>query len=547
MEEHGRSPDFLLARGKPIAEAHALIADGVRLSPVESALVAASARRARRFARIRAGAIASLAVLTVVASVAAYLANHQSNIARVQATTAQRTTDFMVNLFTIANPEESRGETVTVREILDRGVTEMRSSLSGEDDVRANLLRSMGRAYNGLGLYPKAQPLLREAVAAAQKSGVEADIISANLALADNRYSDGDYKEAEALYRKALVASQRLYGDTHAEVTEAMTGLADSLYALENAKDAEPLYRRALELDLQMHGENHADTARSLNQLGWFLYFEGRYPESEALLRRALAAREKVFGDRHAMTSESLNNLGSLLSQEGKYDEATQLMTQTLAADRAVYGDNHPNTASTLNNLGRLELLRGDLANAEVHLRAALANDPQARATGHDRLIVRLNSLAMINLQKGDFRAAEKDLREALDLVKAHHHWMLDQVLANFGDLYVRTGRQAEAHQALTEAREALQVQYGEALKDSDSWRTAIVDSIAGSYHTEQQDFPTAEKQLLGALPVLSRRFGEHGLYATQTAARLQALYTKWGRQAEAHRYGAAAQTSGRR
>jgi Tfp pilus assembly protein PilF len=540
-EQHGRSPDFLLARGKPIAEARALVADGVRLSEAESALVSASARRARRFQRIRAGAIASLVILTLLASAAAYLAHEQSNVARIQATTAQRTTDFMVNLFTVADPEENRGETVTVREILDRGVTEMRSSLSGEDDVRSNLLRAMGRAYNGLGLYPKAQPLLREALAAAERSGVADDVIAAQLALAANRTFEGEYKESEALYRSALTSAQRLHGELQPAVTAAMTGLANSLYALENAKDAEPLYRRALDLDLQMHGEDHADTARSLDALGWFLYFEGRYTEVEPLFQRALAIRQKLFGERHALTSESLNNFASLLSQEGKYDEAAEVYAKTLVADRAVYGDKHPNVASTLNNLGRVELLRDDLPSAEKHFQEARDIDRGSGAPNREGFVVWLNSLAMISLERRDYRTAEDHLGEALEIARSKRHWMLDQVLANYADLYVRTGRLAEAQTALAEARQLLEAQYGEALQSRDTWRVSVLDSIAGSYHAEQRDFDVAEKLLLGALPTLTKRFGARGLYTRQTDVRLQRLYSKWGREADARRYGAIA------
>ena len=536
-EKQGRSPDFLLARGKPIAEARALVADGVRLSPRELELIDASVHRATRFSRLRGGAIAALAILAVLASIAAYLANHQSNLARMQATTAQRTTDFMVNLFTIADPEENRGETVTVREILDRGVTEMRSSLSGEEGVRANLLRSMGQAYNGLGLYPKAQGLLREAVAAANKSGVKADIVAANLALAANRYFDGAYKEAESLYRPAMKQAVELHGQLDPSVTEAMTGLADSLYAQEKTEESERLYRQALEIDLKLHGESHADTARSLNALGWFLYYEGRYPEAEPYWQRALAVRQRVFGDRHAKTSESLNNLGSLFFQEGKFDLATEAWTKTLDVDRFIFGDGHPNTATSLNNLGRVELLRGNLRDAHAHLSEALAIDRKQRAAGHDEFVIRLNSLAMIGIERGQYREAEDQLREALDIARLRHHWMLDQVLANVGDLYLRTGRTADARRMLDESREVLKAHYGKELEGTEGWRIAVLDSVDGACSAQTGDRITAEKQLLAALPVLTRRFGDSSLYARETEQRLERLYITWGRDEDARKY----------
>ena len=536
-EKQQRSPDFLLARGKPIAEARALIADGVRLSPGEMDLVGASMQRARRFARVRAGAIVSLAVLAVLASVAAYLANHQSNIARTQATTAQRTTDFMVNMFATADPEENRGETVTVREILDRGVTEMRSSLSDEQAVRGNLLRAMGQAYNGLGLYPKAHDLLREAATAADKSGNKAGMLEADLALAANRYADAAYPEAESLYRQSLSLAQALHRQIDPTVSEAMSGLAQSLYAQDKTEESERFYRQALDIDLELHGENHADTARSLDALGFFLYSETRYREAEPIWQRALAVRLAVLGQRHAKTAESLNNLGSLFYQEGKFDLADQSWAQALAVERVVFGDSHPNTAPTLNNLGRVELLRGKLADAKIHLSESLAIVRKNHTPGHDDTVLGLNSLAMVAIEQGDFAAAESQLHEALDVARARHHFMLDQVLTNYGDLYVRTNRFAEAASTLGEARQTLQTRYGKALEGAEAWRVAILDSIVGSCDAAQHKFDAAEKGLLAALPVLTQRFGDSGLYARQTNARLERLYIMWGRDADAAIY----------
>lgn len=536
-ERQSRSADFLLARGKPLAEARALMGEGVRLSESEAQLVTASERRARNFARLRAGIGAALVVLAVGASVAAYLAHRQTLLARTQANTAQLTTDFMVDLFSVADPEQNRGETVTVREVLDRGVSQMRSGLSGEQAVRANLLRAMGQAYTGLGLYPKARDLLVEGVTAAQKSGVQEDLLKAQLALAANRWADGDYAEGEKFARLALGEAQRLHGDQHPSVTLAMNWLADNLYGLNKGAEAEQLYRRALALDLRMHGEDSADTARSLNGLGWYLYFEGRLEEAEPVWERALSIRRRIFGERHAKTSESLNNLASLYFQEGKFDQATSAWTQTLAADRAVFGDDHPNTASTLNNLGRAELMRGHLEDAQRDLNEALSIDRRHLAAGHEYFAIRLNSLAMIAIERGDLALADTQLREALEIARTRHYWILDQVLANCGDLYVHLGRSSEAAAAIEESRQAAQKQYGDALKAADAWRVAVLDSIHGSYFTETGDFERAQQLLLGALPILSHRFGEHGLYSNQTRSRLVRLYSKWGRAADAQRY----------
>jgi hypothetical protein len=148
-EREGRSRDFLLARGKPLTEARTLVAEGVRLSEAEQALVEASNRRAKRFGQLRAAAIVALVVLAVSASVAAWFANRESNRAQIQARTSQRTSDFLVSLFSSPDPSESRGNDIKVSEFLDRSVGEIENSLSGEPAVRGNLMRAMGQAYNG--------------------------------------------------------------------------------------------------------------------------------------------------------------------------------------------------------------------------------------------------------------------------------------------------------------------------------------------------------------------------------------------------------------
>jgi len=533
-EKQGRSPDFLLARGKPIAEAQALVADGVRLSALEADLVASSERRARNFARLRAGAIAALAMLAIAASVAAYLAKQQSNEARIQATTAQRTSDFMVNLFSVADPQENRGETITVREILDRGVAEMRSSLTGEETVRTNLLRSMGQAYNGLGLYPKAHSLLQEAVAAAEKTGVKADILKADLALAANRYVDSDYRASAKLYRKSLAEADELYSRASPAATQALSGLADSVYALNDAKEAERLYREALEIDLKLHGEQNADTARSLSGLGWFLYFEGRYREAEPVWRRALTIRRALFGERHAMVAESMNNLGSLFYQMGDYGAARDMWDQALPVYRAVFGDVHHETGLVLNNLGRVDLLQNDLAGAEQNLSEALAMWRKLLAPEHDDLILPINSMGMVKLAQGDYAGARQLFEEALRIARLHKHWMLNQLLANLADVDVRAGQFTEARAALDESRAALDAQYGDGLRQAEAWRLAVLNSILASYETEQGRFDESERLLLAARPVLEARFGKKSLYVADADRRLERLRTKRGKPSTA-------------
>ena len=67
-----------------------------------------------------------------------------------EAVTAKQVSDFLVGLFNVSNPSESRGNTVTAREILDKGAEKIEKELAGQPEIQARLMRTMSRVYQGL-------------------------------------------------------------------------------------------------------------------------------------------------------------------------------------------------------------------------------------------------------------------------------------------------------------------------------------------------------------------------------------------------------------
>ena len=536
-EREKRSRDFLLQRGKPLSDARALAAEGVRLSEAEAALLEASDRRARRFARLRAAAIAGLVVLAGSASFAAWFASRESDRARIQASTSQRTSDFLVSLFAIADPGENRGENYTVGEMLERGVNEIRGSLADEPAVRGNLMRAMGQAYNGLGLYPRANAILLQAVADAEKGGDKEALIKARIALGFNQYMNGDYEKASASYRQSLSEAEALHGEPHDLVAASMRGLADSIFELDQAAKAERLYRQALAIERGLHGEQHADTARTLHDLGILLYYQARYDEAEKLYRQSLSTYRSLYGEQHAAVAQGLNDLAVLLYDTGRFEAAIQSYEEAVSIYRKVYGAQHSEYASGIYNLGRVLLITGKFRQAEGYLRQALAIDRQRLAANHEDLILPLNSLSMLALARGNLAEAETLLVEALRIARMHDHWMLGQVLTNVGDLNVRLGRLDEADAALAEARSLLVAEYGEDLSGAAAWRLAILDSVSGSYLLARRRYADAEQALTAAWSVLRARFGPRSYYGDQCLSHLSRLHAAQGNAQLAQEY----------
>ena len=99
---------------------------------------------------------------------AAWLARNEAERQRVraeaEAETARQTTRFMVDLFKVSDPSEALGNTITAREILDKGAKRIDTELKDQPGIQATLMDTMGTVYTSLGLYGSAMPLAREAL-----------------------------------------------------------------------------------------------------------------------------------------------------------------------------------------------------------------------------------------------------------------------------------------------------------------------------------------------------------------------------------------------
>src|SRR5262249_41844127 len=69
---------------------------------------------------------------------------------------AQASLGFLVSLFQAADPDRSKGDAVTVREVLDQGVKRLPVELKDQPETRAALLLAIGEVYERMGRYDAA-------------------------------------------------------------------------------------------------------------------------------------------------------------------------------------------------------------------------------------------------------------------------------------------------------------------------------------------------------------------------------------------------------
>ncbi len=525
-EQEGRRPDLLLASGRPLEEALSVVEANVDITPVEQSLITASRARARRAKSLRVAAVAGLAALAIAASVAAVVATSQRQRAQTEASTTEETMNFMVSLFTLADPTEARANEFTVREMLDRGAADVQRQLRDRPAVRSSLMTAMGRAYTGLGLPSPAQELLREALAVRERETGSASraTIETRRALAAASYLDGAYDGAEQQYRIALDAARRLGPDGDALVASTLVGLGDALSQRGADAEAESAYREALQIDTRLYGAQGTETAQTMQGLAITLYYMENYAEAEQLTRQSLAIRRRELGENHWKVADSLNHLGAIYYQTGRYGEAVDVWKECLSVSDKWAGPDHPENGTVANNIGRGLLIDGRLDEAEPYFVRHLDLIRRTKPPGHDDLILPLNSLAMIDFARRHYRDAEAKLDEALAIAEKQNHRMRDQVLTNLADVYAKTGRASQAEALLNRARRLLEEQYPLEEMPQEAWRYALQDAARASAYSSGKRYGEAQALLDKALPVIRARFGEQRYYTKDLEQRLAAV-----------------------
>ena len=363
---------------------------------------------------------------------------------------AEQISEFLQGLFEVSDPGEARGNSITAREILDRGAEEIRTGFEEKPLIRARFMLTIGNVYTSLGLYDQARPLLEEALSAreAELETENSDIAAALFTLGILNVRHGHRSEAEQLFRRSLEIQEKTFGQDHPEVARSLNGLAVVLDQQGRFEEAEALHRRALEIREKTLGPEHSDVASSLTNLAALYRNQARYEDAERLHLRALEIREKVQGPDHLGVAYNLNNLAILYEDQGRYEDAEPLYLRSLDIKAKALGSDHPQIAIGLNNIAGLYARQGRYEDAEEFALRSLEMKEKALGRDNPGVASTLITLAALYRTQGRHDDAEPYYRRALEIREASlpaGHPDLNETLRGYALLLRATGRETEA------------------------------------------------------------------------------------------------------
>ena len=227
--------------------------------------------RARKYIRRhRLGVVVAAAGVLLLAGFAITQSIELRRITR-ERDRADRIAQFMTGMFSVPDPSEARGNSVTAREVLDKASKEIDTSLQNDPELQAKMMYTMGDTYWDLGLFSRAQPLFERALEIQRRvlGPRHPDTLASMQDLGAVLGYEGHRAEAEKLDRQTLDVERQVLGPENRQTLVTMTNLAVILMQENHNAEAERLLRETLDIEHRLPGPENMDTLNSARFLAF--------------------------------------------------------------------------------------------------------------------------------------------------------------------------------------------------------------------------------------------------------------------------------------
>jgi non-specific serine/threonine protein kinase/serine/threonine-protein kinase len=367
---------------------------------------------------VAAACLVTLALVsgTVAATVGFVRASRAETAARQDALASRQVSDFLVQLFSLANTRQAPGKPASVRELVERGAAGVENDLKDQPAVQAKLFATLSQVYEAMGQYEDSRKFAGKSLALPQPQGRDGELQTAaavsQLGSAHQRL--GNIQEARRLYEKALEIRLRVLGENDLLVARSLNTLGHVDCLMEHFDQAASAHRRALAIQRKAGGPYHRDTANSLRGLALIEDRKGNIEAGLALFRSALEIFEKNFGPNHPVTAGGLQDVAVSLKTLERPHEAQPLLERSLAILKQVNGPGHPQVSFTEHSLGLCLMAQGKRSEALPYLEDAFRIRMAAMGPDNPRTADTAESLAMLQVDLGRLERARILLEQAL-------------------------------------------------------------------------------------------------------------------------------------
>jgi eukaryotic-like serine/threonine-protein kinase len=499
-----------------------------------------TAYRVRKFMRrhrvgVAAAAIIALALIAGITgtSIGLIRATRAEKAAVEEAENTRQLSDFLLGLFRVSDPSEARGNTITAREILDKGAQKIERELGDKPVIKAEMMRTIGGVYISLGLYKQAQPLLEKSLAIARTAGNSNRLTrsSSLLELAGLYNQQGQYTQALALAQEGLRIREDVLGPEHPEVARALLGIGVAYRNAGNYAESKTYLQRSLAIREKALGPEHVDVLDSLYHMGWLNNRTGNYQEASRCYERILAVRAKL-GPGQPEVARAMSDLGSVKMNMGDYGRALKLFEQALTIQEKVLGSNHTEVANSVDKIGSAFWYMRKYYEAKPYYERALEIREKALGPEHPHVAVSLNNLALLLKNLGEAEKSRTLYTRALAIeekVFGSDNPVIVEELINFALLLSPLGEHSEAQRLVKRALVISEKTYG-----PEHLKVAYALYVLGHLYHQDGQYQKARAFFERSLAIREKVLGNQNSVVATTLHELAGFHADNGNYQEA-------------
>lgn len=409
--------------------------------------------------RHKTAVIANIALFFIVNGLILFYTiqlKEQRDKANLEAKKAEQVASFLQDLFLVADPNESKGETITARELLDRGASKLLIGLDEDIEIKSQLLNTIGKVYTNLGLFTSAEEIFTEIKENTYLEAIDKETYIETLINLGKTYGfNGKYDLAGDILIKAKNEGEKFLPERHVLIGDLYNSLGIHFYHTAVFDSASKYYKKAEQNFIANYGSESRQLATILYNFGVIEFEKGNLQISDSLYRKSLEMYIKIKGEIDAETAMVQNELASVLRHSGKFDEAEKLYKKALETRLKIWGNNHPDVAHTLNHLSRLYYNQEEFEKAEPLVRKSLSIRENLYDETHPEVSASKSSLAGTLMGLKNYEEAEKLYRSAYNASMkkfGKSHPYTPALLSNVGTALMEQKKYNEAEKTMLEA-----------------------------------------------------------------------------------------------
>jgi tetratricopeptide (TPR) repeat protein len=437
-------------------------------------------RLSRTLARHKLAASLAL-VVCLLAAFVSYLiiASRQARArAEAQRQIAHTLDEFLTGMIKKADPGQTNGETLTVRQVLDAAPSELLiKDARRNPEVRAALFETLGNTYDALGLDEKAQGYLEQALKLRERQlrlslmdrlitwlvgdrGRQEALLATAATwtfLGDVTSLQGKYDLSRHSYQRALAIRKGQLGPTALPLVEDWNGLGLVAREEGDLQTAEGYFAKSLAVS-RASEDGQRDLAETLDDLGKLANSRGKFKLAQLYFQAAWHYFRFTLGDDNPDTIEVRNNLAAALDHRGDHAAAEAQYQEIVALRRRLLGPDHPDLAHTLLDLAIVQRERGHPVEARATLEEILRIRREHSLPLDDGEAETWHYVGRVDLDQNQLDAAEAAFQKSFDIYRSlHGEHRLNLAFVLDGQAQVRR-RRGDLAGALALARRSLEL-----------------------------------------------------------------------------------------